>query len=292
MDDRTFESQHTLWLISFSLASWLFFSIAFMNQKIFDFLYKIQSNEKKISSLLGKREIAMIVENSDAPEEEENIEKVYLSKRTAQAQGKITKQKGFRWLSEQEQLKLKEFKNNQRVDQENREDVLMAKIIQETRLLRQSISKKKRYSELSKIPDSYDFDYRQAFSWDRDGTPQMPTYFYRHYDYIKSMIDKIRYHWAPPGGSPRNLYQSRFHNGQYVPGYVRIRLFPPQKVGLVFMLDESGEVLDVRIKKSMGYQALNQSFIEAIRSIQNFGPPPKDFIRINRAVFPWLFKIY
>ena len=293
MNHHEFESPNILWLISFSLASWLFISITFMNQKIFDFLYKIQSNEKELSSLFDQKEIAMIVENSDTTKtEKENIERVYRSKNTAQARGKITKKKGFQWLSEQEQLKLKEFKNNQHISHQNKEKILTAKIIQETKFLRHNFLKKKRYSALSKIPASYNFDSRQAFSWNKDGTPQIPTYFYQHYDYIKLMIDKIRYHWAPPGGSPRNLYQNRFYNGTYVPGYVRIRIFPPQKIGLIFMLDKSGEVLDVKIKRSRGYHSLDQSFIEAIRSVQNFGPPPKDFIRLNRAIFPWLFKIY
>ena len=294
MNQHESEPQNVLWLISFSLASWLFFSLAFMHQKIFDFIYKLQSNEKYLSSLFNEKEIPMIVENPKTnKKEKENIEKVYRSEKSSRAQGKLTKKKRFRWLSEEDQLKIRKWQqhlNKQREAQQ--EEILTTRIIKETDLLWKHFQKKRRYSELTKIPASYDFDYHRAFSWDRDGIPQIPTYFYKHYDYIKSMINKIRYHWAPPGGSPRNLYQNSFHSSSYVPGYIRIRVFPPQSIALTFMLDQSGEVLDVRIESSMGYQTLNESFIDAIRSVQNFGVPPKDFMRLNRAFFPWIFRLY
>ena len=295
MNERRFEPQHALWLICFSLVSWFIFSGLFMSQKIFDFLYELQADESELSKLFDERELPVIITNPNIKEKKEDpIEKLYRSDQASEAQGKFTKEKGFHWLSEQDRLKLRNLRNSK--EQENKEksqeDTLTVRIIKNIKLLWQRFKKKKEYSELSRIPDSYRFDYKRAFSWDKNGTPLLPAYLYKHYNYIKAMINKIRYHWAPPGGSPWNIYQTGFYRGNYVPGYIQIRIFPPQEIALVFMLDQSGDVIDIKIEKSMGYKSLDESFVEAIRNAQNFGPPPKDFIRLNRAIFPWLFKIY
>ncbi len=292
MNKKYLKSQHQLFFICFTLASWLLFSALFMNQVIFDFLYELQLGETSLSNNFNKRKIPMIITspNIKKKESEEKIERVYMSNKSFQAQGKLTKRKGFQWLSEQDQLKLESFQKASQIKSQMKDDVLMVKIFKKKSILWKK--HKKRYSRLTQIPASYNFDYKRALSWNRDGTPQIPTYLYKEYKYIKSMGDSIHNYWILPGGSPKNLYQYDYYKNYYVPGYVRIRIFPPQKIALMFMLNELGEVLDVKIQKSLGYQVLNESLIEAIYSIKNFGIPPKSFIKSNRVIFSWLLQLY
>ena len=295
MNERRLENQHILFLIFFSLVSWFFFSSLLMNQKLFDLFYYFQSEEKVLSKSFDERTIPVIVTNPKKTKEEKSdpSEQLYRSNRNAQAQGRLTKKKGFQWLSEQEKIKIRNSQKIQPKETNEGEDILTTKLLYEDQLLWNQFKKKKKYHELMRIPDSYDFNYKHAFSWNRDGSPQIPSYHYKHYKYIKAMMNKIRYNWARPGGIPTSIYGDDYHGSYYVPGYIRLRLFPPQEIGIVFMLDKHGEVMDIKVKRSNGYKTLDNSLVEAIRNAQNFGPPPKDFMQsFDRAFFPWIFKIY
>ena len=293
MNQDRLEASNVLWFIFFSFASWLIFTSLFMTQKIFDLFYEFYTYAQETEKSANEKRIPVIVTNpkEDKKEKPDILEKLYRSDRAAEARGRLTQKKGFRWLSEQDQL---EYKTKYKINSKeyNEDEVYIAKIIRKKDALYKFFFGKKKYEPLSKIPDSYRFNYDHAFSWDKQGSPQIPSYHYKHFRYIRSMIEKIRYHWSPPGGFPSPVYTDPYHQSYYVPGYFKVRLFSPHEIAIVFMLDEKGYVIDVKVFKSGGYRSLDNSIVEAITDSQNFGPPPRDMIKLDKAIFPWLFKIY
>ena len=291
MNENRLEQSNILWFIFFAFVSWAVITSLLMTQKIFDLFYELYTYEPEPEKSVNERKIPVLITNPKKKKEKPDIlENLYRSDRDAEARGRITKNKGFRWLSGQDELKYG-YKIDHKIYDQN--DVHIATIINPKNSLYKFFFNKKKYQTPNKIPDSYQFNYDHAFSWNREGLPQIPSYHHKHFRYIRSMMEKIRYHWSPPGGFPTPVYTDRYHKGQYyAPGYLRMRLFPPQEIDIVFMLDKEGYVVDIKVFRSGGYHNLDNSIVEAISNSKNFGPPPKEMLKGNKVIFPWLIKIY
>ena len=282
-------------------SSWLFITILLFYGIIFHIFFA-PSFEKIAKDFLKEDKLLPVaIENITSKEEEiDKKNSLYMSNKFHKAQGKLTKDAGFSSLSNQDKLiknsnstqsihkKREEAKKYLRVLSNEKENIFKVNLWKNFQHKKNPNTKKiltpRTYL---KIPNSYEFKYKNAFSWDANGEPLLPTFHYKNFDYIRAMVNKIRQHWYPPGGSPIPIdYQPRYA------GSFTYRVIPPQVVGVIFMLDIHGNVLDTTIRESLGYDILNQSIIDAIKNSGNFGKPPSDFLEHNRAFFPFLFKIY
>ena len=305
LKDTRFQVDEVTWFLCFSFSAWMLFSIFFLSHIIIDSMYQYTHGDSTplLDKLSKEKEIKLFVEN---PKKEETIEKnyeKYMSEQNAEARGRLTKKKGFQNLSEVDQFNVKQLFQEyaEQLQKEKRKHDLEKEL--EITILDSIIKKKKHtskkppvaqkiISELTKIPSSYDFNYEQIFSWNQDGEPQIPTFMYKYSQYFRNMGNKIRDSWAPPGGTQTPVYDNNYHKGGYTPGYISIQKYPSQDIIITFMIDESGEVMDIQLVESNGFKSLNDSLIEAIQDAKNFGPPPNELLKNNRLILPWHFRIY
>ncbi len=290
------KNEQIIWLSFFMISSWIILSTLLLSQKIMNIWYHYNQDKSDLLSHFQKKEIPMIITN---PKDKESIdlkEKLYRSNRFSEGRGKLTIKKGFKNLSMQDKLKIKDLNQAYLKEGHQQEPYsFTSKIIDERSIFKykQKQHKKRQTKQtLSLIPDSYEFQYEYAFSWTKEGLPQIPSYYFKYYKYFRDMSEKIRDNWVPPGGIPVPTYGNEYHRMQYVPGHVRLRRFPPQEIAISFMVDHSGEVLDIKMMRKSRFKSLNISIVEAISNSKNFGPPPKELLHLNIVIFPWVFRIY
>lgn len=308
------EQKHELfnqWFVWFLLSSWIVFALLFylrVPQKIL--LKKIETEEKKTVSVLLKNK------------EQENLQKdptaTMLSDQDNQAQGSLTSKKDFQNLSpyndlsfsrkgetssslqESSQKEIPLHKKNKEQDQTNSASKKNSFVVQFVKLIQKQQKKIMgrsgmfdwAKSDYTRIPDNYPYQKEFALSFDRLGNPIIPTKKYEHYDYFRKLVEKIRQHWYPPGGSYHPpIGDDFFATSNFTPGYTRVQAFPSQEVQTIFMLNAKGDVIDVRIYSSLGYKSLDQSCLDAIRQAKNFGAPPQELLERGTLIVPFFFRI-
>lgn len=249
---------------------------------------------KKHNLTQNQKEIKVLIENPKEKSEKEKKELVFLSNQEMKARGQLTKERGFEaltkdeeleWNTEKEQIQQKSIKTFTGRDFE----IQLEKITNPLRSIENEIHKSQ--THLKKIPTYYQFRDRFALSWNMIGSPRIPTKDFKHFDYFKAMLNKIKNNWAPPGGIPYPVYGDDYHSMSPAPGYTRFSSFPNQDVKIVFMIDDNGNVLDAKIHHSLGYQSLDQSLLDAIYVSRNFGFPPKELIQKGVVIIPIIFRI-
>ena len=147
--------------------------------------------------------------------------------------------------------------------------------------------------EWNKIPDKRGINFDNAlFFTNKDNTLRFNSMKYKNARYFNRMKNRIRQHWFPPiSGSA--LVPSRINpnTNMYTPGITSVMTVPSQLVKLYFVLNRSGEVLEVKIVDSKGYQALDNSCIRSITQSKSFGPVPED-IPGERIVIKFIFGYF
>ena len=287
------------WLICFYFSAWLLLSWFLISHTIIDTIYKYSSeNTSLLDKMSQEREIHMFVENKKQQKEsKEEHKEMYMSDKNAEALGQVTKKKGFENLSNTDELNIKQLLQEyaeelekEKYKQDNEKELTINILDPKTLKIVKKIFKKK--SELTQIPSSYNFNYNQAFNWDKNGPPQVPTFMYKYSQYFRNMGNKIKNNWAPPGGIPISVYDNAYHSAGFAPGHISMQKFPPQAIAITFMIDDIGNVIDIKLMGSNGFKVLDTSLIEAIRDARNFSPPPKELLKNNRLILPWIFRIY
>lgn len=219
----------------------------------------------------------------------------FLSDKDSEAQGQITKEKGFESIStdyvfatgQREPLRARIVSARKYAkvltSEEGRQRIAAAPEKQEQPAMA---------ADRLRIPAYYRFRHDFALSWDYAGRPAIPTARYQHYSYFRSMINKIQSVWAPPGGDPYPTFGDSYHRMNYAAGYTRFSTFPSQDIYIQFLLDEQGIVRDAKLVSSLGYQSLDKSCIEALYAAHDFGPPPKELLDGNGIlIIPFIFRI-
>lgn len=124
----------------------------------------------------------------------------------------------------------------------------------------------------TKIPFNYRFEQNFQFRWSASGAIKIPTKKLAGYKYFKHMLKKIEDKFAPPGGGNfayRDMAGTVISQG-IIPGEVRV----------IFLLNESGQVIDIKKANQHGQKVVEQACLDAIRG-QNFGPVPEEIKKIG-----------
>ncbi len=280
-------SLFSTWFIVFSILS---------SQPISEMWYHIiehpmwdDANQNKKNS---KRLPMLIMNEKQAKEEKEKKEKQYMSDSNHRAQGQLTKGKGFSLLSHHDELQIVIKSVQELINTINKKANFTIQITK-------NIIKKYRQKPQPKIAESYlpssiDYTYKTVLSWDANGRPQIPTYYFKYSDYFRNMGHLIKQSWYLPGGRPNPVYGDDYHKYLYSshPGSLRLQKYPKQEIVVDFSIDKEGQVTTLKIIKSNGYRHLEQSIIDAIQIASPFKPPPQKLLKKDSMSLKWLFKIY
>lgn len=129
--------------------------------------------------------------------------------------------------------------------------------------------------EMTKIPFNYRFEQDFLFRWDGSRVISLPRKQLAGYHYFKNMLRKIEGAFSAPGGGNvayRDMAGTVIREG-ILPGEVRVQ----------FLLNELGDVIDVKMVSSQGQKIVENACIESIRG-QNFGVVPPE-IKENGLIF-------
>lgn len=287
------------WILFFGFSSWLIITLFFLTG-IFKSI--LLTADKKFPINKNIETIRTVIIDQKSIQQQTQPDKEYfLSDKDNMGSGKITEKKGFEAASKSREFRVGQSPANKAEDSKTEEDTSASEKILSNQFLINLLEGKfpandkprkiiRKFSEAS-IPDSYRFDKSFAFSWDRNGQPVIPTVYYKHFEYFKKMLDKIQSNWAPPGGMPFPIYGNDFNTEGFVPGRSSYQTFPDQEVQIVFSLDASGDILEIKLWKSLRFESLDRSCIDAIQRSRNFGPPPEDLMEKNIFVMPMTFRI-
>lgn len=125
-----------------------------------------------------------------------------------------------------------------------------------------------------RIPSNYRFQADFAMRYDQSPTLSIATRELAGFQYFRDMLRQIRENFAPPGLN--TAYRDNM--GRYISQPIK-----PQVVKVLFLLDETGKVQDVRVVSSMGQTAVDSACVRSLLN-QNFGPPPPEVLR-NGNIF-------
>ncbi len=280
----------------------IFFHLSFWI--IIFFLYALQfprwiylsDAEEKIKNSLeseSRKEIRVLIENPKEKSPKEKKEMVFLSNQEMKARGRLTKEKGFEALSRDDVLEWNEeilVPRNAVIKTFRGTDfqITLAALQSPLKNMERTVHSA---SVLRKIPTHYQFRDRFALAWDLTGSPRIPSKDFKNFQFFRSMLEKIKGNWAPPGGIPYPIYDDDYHSMSATPGYTRFSSFPNQDVRIVFLIDERGNVLDAKVHQSLGYRSLDKSLLDAIFFSRNFGLPPAELIKDGTVVIPVIFRI-
>ena len=288
------QEENYSWIIFFTLASWILISIAFITG-FYKFI--ILSADPKYSREESDNIIkTTIVEQKTINPQTKKNKEYYLSDKNNMGSGQLTKKEGFQSMSASRELRLEAPDENQ-ISKPEYDEKAIAELSNQfiTRILK-SIPENKTREQVSKkfskttIPFNYKYSKEFIFSWDANGQPVIPTVAYKHFSYFKNMLDKIQKNWSPPGGTPYPTYENGVSDEIYTPGRATYRVFPDQAVQIVFTIDASGDVHDIKLWKSMGFESLDRACIDAIERSRNFGSPPKELMENEILIVPMIFR--
>lgn len=129
--------------------------------------------------------------------------------------------------------------------------------------------------QMMKIPFNYRFQQDFLFRWDGNRSMTVPTKELAGYHYFKNMLKQIEHSFAPPGGG-NFAYRD-------IAGTVVREGIKPGMTKVLFLLDDSGKVIDVRLVSSQGQTIVDRACVDSIRG-QNFGRVP-DEVKAKGMIF-------
>lgn len=130
-------------------------------------------------------------------------------------------------------------------------------------------------SQQTKIPANYRFQQDFLFRWDGSQALSIPRKQLAGYHYFKSMLRKIENSFYPPGGGNFAYRDSR--------GYMIREGIVPGEVKVMFLLNDTGDVIDIKLVSSMGQKIVDTACLDSIRG-QNFGAVPAE-VKENGMTF-------
>lgn len=270
LTSKEIDYDHRLF-ISFSFVTLSFFFLFIALQMPARLYQQSQQNKSQSSSSTYN---VLIEQTKKDNEELDKKFKKYLSNKNQAAQGNLTKEKFFENLSNNDEFEtsLKSYS---------------ARILKGYKQSSLSL----RQSKKNILPSHYKFRKKFAFSWDRFGTPLIPTIKFKHFEYFQAMLRKIRMHWAPPGGIPSPVYDDHYFSSYSYGGTMRLQSIRPQDVEVVFALDKEGKVLGAKIHNSLGDIHLDAACLDAILSSKTFGPPDQELLENGIAQVSLVFRV-
>ncbi len=240
----------------------------------------------KSSRLMGRD----IIVNINQDKKRVISRRTLLSDADSSARGHITDNKGDRWLNNSLEFKLGRGKSGRK----GRTSVKQGKekfILSDNSEVVASLHKQVPSSGLAggglsgriAIPDKNSITLKNAIYYSNSGSFSFNTAKFKNFEYFKNMKDLIASNWYPP------VMANAVFRGQS--GSMRIMAIPSQRVKLYFVMNRSGDILDVKIVDSMGNQPLNSSCLDAVRLSKSFGKVPDD-IKGELVMIPFIFGYF
>jgi hypothetical protein len=227
-----------------------------------------------------------------------------LSDKDSSAKGFITRKAGNRWLNNSLDFQvLKGSRGKGKGEErsvtirESREKILLSDSSEVVAIIDRSNSTGAEagnhglFDEVL-IPDKNDVTRENAIFYTNDGRFSFNTVKFKNFKYFKNMKDRIASNWFPPLMANAIIHGYNPLTGGYTPGVTRIMAIPSQEVKTVFVLNKEGDIIHIQILDSLGNKPLNESCYDAIRLSKSFGPVPKDLLKGDVLVIPFIFGYY
>ncbi len=226
-----------------------------------------------------------------------------LSEKDSAAKGYVTKKAGSRWLNNSLDFRALKGDRGQgkggraAASRSARERMLMSDdsemqmSVEHTVSIGGAAGNKGLFDEVQ-IPDKNDVTRENALFYTNDGRFSFNTVKFKDFKYFRDMKNKIASNWYPPDAANSIVQGYNPLSGEYAPGYTRIMAIPSQEVKMVFVLNREGDIIHIQILDSLGNKSLNASCYDAIRLSKSFGPVPKDQLKGDVLVIPFIFGYY
>lgn len=187
-----------------------------------------------------------------------------LSDVTAQGTGRLTRNKGFHTLSPHDRLELNSPRRARNAGDKSRRYRRRGDLSYNTSKGKRVYSRGKSRGDF-KIPFNYRFREDIALNYDGSARLSIARERFPEFRYFQRMLRKIRRNFSPPGGN----YVSHDHYG-----YTSHQTIKPQQIKVLFSIDATGDVRDVRVVSSVIQRTVANACISALEG-RNFGPPPR-----------------
>jgi hypothetical protein len=252
------------------------------------------SKRRAADDLFGGRQI---IANINEDEKQVVTDTTMLSEKDSSAKGYMTLKEGDTWLNNSRDFMLQRSGSAAGKAGKTASSVDMTKYVsgEESDFLVSLVEQPlgtmigdEGNSDFTRIPDKLGFTRENSLFFSNSGSFSFNTKKYPHFRYFKAMMDKIGANWFPPMLANSVISGYDPITGTYTPGRLRIMAIPNQEVRLYFVLNRSGEVLDVQIVDSLGTETLDASCVDSIRMSREFGTIPED-IKGEKIIIPCVF---
>jgi hypothetical protein len=267
-------------------------------------IHDLWGSHKVLNDIFGEEGIGRdIIVNINQDDKQVVTPETLLSDRDSSAKGYITRKGGNRWLNNSLDFKVlkgsqgKEKGERASVSRSDREKLLlldnseMVMVIERNDSAGSDAGNYGLFDE-TLIPDKNDVSRENAIFYSSDGRFSFNTVKFKDFKYFKNMKDKIASNWYPPLMANAIIQGYNPLTGSYTPGITRIMAIPSQEVKIVFVLNKGGDIIHIEILDSLGSKPLNESCYDAIRLSKGFGPVPKDQLKGDVLVIPFIFGYY
>jgi hypothetical protein len=297
--NRQFDIQISLTiLISF------FIHLVVMAGLIAPHLDDMWGTAKMVKEIFGDNEAGRdIIVNINQDDRRVVTPETLLSDRDSSAKGYVTRKTGNRWLNNSLDFRVlkgsraggKGEKSSASESGRDRimvsDDSEMTAVIERNDAAGSQAGNHGIFDEVL-IPDKNDVSRENAIFYSSDGRFSFNTVKFKDFKYFNDMKNRIASNWYPPLMANAIIQGYDPISGTYTPGSTRIMAIPSQEVKMVFVLNKEGEVIRIQILDSLGQKPLNASCYDAIRLSKNFGPVPKNLMKGDVLVIPFIFGYY
>jgi len=271
-----------------------FIHMILMVSVIVPHIHDLWGSHKVLNDIFGEEGIGRdIIVNINQDDKQVVTPETLLSDRDSGAKGYITRKGGNRWLNNSLDFKVlkgsqgKEKGERASVSRSDREKLLLLDNSEMVMVIERNDS-----ADETLIPDKNDVSRENAIFYSSDGRFSFNTVKFKDFKYFKNMKDKIASNWYPPLMANAIIQGYNPLTGSYTPGITRIMAIPSQEVKIVFVLNKGGDIIHIEILDSLGSKPLNESCYDAIRLSKGFGPVPKDQLKGDVLVIPFIFGYY
>jgi hypothetical protein len=266
----------------------LLFSLFIAHLFTRNLLWKFLGTEKVVDqeSRIQREKVYNVLVEQDFKDKSVKDQIKALSDEDAAGSGGLTEKEGFHALSPFYQFILgnnmaSSSPQQPAEDKKSKEDdVYEVGIFKSDPLVKNTpqVSNKARPSsqgQESMIPANYRFQQDFLFRWDGSRSISIPRKQLAGYHYFKSMLRKIESSFFPPGGG-------NFAYRDSAGLMIREGILPGESK-VVFMLNDAGDVIDIKQVGSQGQEIVDRACLDSIKG-QNFGPVPPE-VKENGMIF-------
>jgi hypothetical protein len=265
-------------------ASFVFLLLSLTIAHLFtkNLLWKLLGTESNLVEMdkkgLNKKIYEVLLEQEFTNKKEKDEMKA-LSNEDSAGSGGLTEKEGFHTSSPFYEFifggmpsSASQLVSKQKEEKKTEDEIYEVGVLQNDPMMKQAPTTKQAVSNpnsgpQTKIPFNYRFQQDFLFRWDGSSQISIPRKKLAGYQYFKKMIKQIEQSFAAPGGGN---YAYRDHGGTVVHQAIN-----PGETKISFLLDDAGQVIDVKQMSTQGQHLVDQACIDSIKG-QNFGVVPQE----------------